>query len=152
MPSDPSSLPPSLRAVVEEFQRAPTPLKLPLLLDYAKKLPALEGAARADATRRFERVEECQTPLYVAADTTDGRVTLFFDAPEEAPTTRGFASILYHGLNGTTPRDVAAVPADLSASLGLTTLVSPLRLRGMDGMIRRVKSLVIDHEDATGLA
>jgi len=141
------TIPASLGNVVDEFRRAPAMLKLPLLLDYAKRLPALPQESADTALRQFERVEECQTPLYVAVETHDGRVTLYFDAPEEAPTTRGFASILHHGLDGCTPDEIASVPTNLSASLGLTTLVSPLRLRGMDGMLRRVKRLVAEDRD-----
>lgn len=133
------SLPAKLQRVVDEFAAAPDTLKLSLLLEYANKLPTAPEGADPD---RFERVEECQTPLFLSAEVRDGRVALTFDAPEEAPTTRGFASILAHGLDGLPPDEILAVPADMPQALGLSKQVSPLRLRGMEAMLGRIKRRV----------
>ena len=55
-------------------------------LDLVSPLPAdLEEAA-------MEPVPECQSPLFLHVDAEDrARVRLYFSAPAEAPTTRGFA-------------------------------------------------------------
>lgn len=135
------SVPESLQRVIDEFTRAPSALRLQLLLEYANKLPDLPDALRDDGDR-FEKVDECQTPLFLASAVDDGRVQIWFDAPPEAPTTRGFASILAHGLDGRTVDEVMAVPGDISRDLGLSELISPLRLRGMEGMLRRLKRQV----------
>lgn len=135
------SVPASLQNVVDQFAKAPSNLRLPLLLEYANKLPDLPASMQDDPDR-FERVEECQTPLFLASEVENGVVRLWFDAPEEAPTTRGFASILSHGLDGATVDDVLAVPGDVASALGLTTLISPLRLRGLEGMIARLQRQV----------
>jgi cysteine desulfuration protein SufE len=66
-------------------------------------------------------------------------VHLFFSAPPEAPTTRGFASILHEGLDGLTVEEVLAVPDDAPYRFSLGEAVSPLRLRGMVGMLNRIK-------------
>jgi cysteine desulfuration protein SufE len=71
-----------------------------------------------------------------------GIVHLFFDAPPESPTTRGFASIMYNGLDGETADTVLAVPNDFYTALGLREAVSPLRLRGMVAMLSRIKNQV----------
>ena len=48
----------------------------------------------------MEPVPECQSPLFLHVDATDrDHVRLFFSAPAEAPTTRGFAAILSAGLD-----------------------------------------------------
>lgn len=135
------SLPSPLQKVVDEFAGAPDALKLPLLLEYANKLPPLPEGVAGDADR-FEQVEECQTPLFLATEVEDGHVKLYFDAPQEAPTTRGFASILAHGLDGQPVAEVLAVPGDMPNRLGLTALISPLRLRGMQGMLGRIQRRV----------
>ena len=72
-------------------------------------------------------------------DGPDPTVRLFFSAPREAPTTRGFAGILHAGLDGLRASEVLAVPADLSMRLGLADAVSPLRLNGMAAMLARIK-------------
>lgn len=135
------SVPDSLQHVIDEFERAPESLRLALLLEYANKLPSLPPGLAEEADR-FEKVEECQTPLFLASAVTDGTVSVWFDAPPEAPTTRGFASILSHGLNGRDVDEVLAVPEDVHGRLGLASLVSPLRLRGMEGMLARLKRQV----------
>ncbi len=69
-------------------------------------------------------------------------VHLFFDAPPEAPTTRGFAGILQAGLDGLDADEVLATPDEFTGQLGLTELVSPLRLGGMSAMLSRIKRQV----------
>ena len=65
-------------------------------------------------------------------------------APKEAPTTRGFASILVQGLDGLTVDEVLAVPDDYPNTIGLAAAISPLRLRGMTALLGRTKRQVRD--------
>ncbi len=95
----------------------------------------------------WERVEECQSPVFITVDAQPHEVVVYATAPPESPTTRGFASILVQGLRGMTPEQVLAVPADFPLQLGLQNAVSMLRLRGMSGMLWRIKRQV---EEATG--
>ena len=135
------SVPAPLQEIVDEFRAAPSALRLPLLLEYANKLPPLPPRLQG-ARDLFEQVEECQTPLFVTTEVRDGTVSVWFDAPPEAPTTRGFASILAHGLDGRPVEEVLAVPDDVHDAFGLATLVSPLRLRGLQAMLARLKGQV----------
>lgn len=133
------SVPERLRAVVDGFGGAPKELRLPLLLEYSKRLPPLperlEGHREA-----MERVHECQTPFFVAHEVGAGdRVTFHFDAPPEAPTTRGFAGVLSEGLNGARVDEILDVPDDFYVRMGLAEVISPLRLRGMTAILRRMK-------------
>ena len=96
----------------------------------SQELPELPDRY-ADATASMEQVPECQSPLFLAVEVEpagDRRVHLFFWAPPEAPTTRGFASILRTGLDGEPAADILAVPDDFYVKLGLGQAVSPLRL------------------------
>jgi cysteine desulfuration protein SufE len=72
----------------------------------------------------------------------DSVVHTFVTAPREAPTTRGFASILAEGLKGLTVDEVLGVPADYPLTIGLTEAVSPLRIRGMMGLLGRIQRQV----------
>ena len=134
-------LPGRLDEVVEAFDGMPRDVKLELLLDYASALPPLPEryAGNRDA---LERVHECQTPFFVATELEDGRVRLWFDAPDESPTTKGFAGILHAGLDGEPVEDVLAVPPDFSARLGLADAISPLRLRGVAAILGAVQRQV----------
>ena len=97
----------------------------------------------------MEPVPECQTPLFLAVEVEpDEKVHLYFDAPAEAPTTRGFAAILHAGLDGLDAGEVLATPPEFSTQLGLADLVSPLRLRGMAAMLSRIKRQVRERQAA----
>jgi len=64
---------------------------------------------------------------------------LFFSAPPEAPTTRGFASVLHEALNGLPALQVLEIDPSFPDQLGLTEAVSPLRMNGMRAMLARIK-------------
>lgn len=139
------SIPARLQAIVDEFGAAPKSLRLPLLLEYARRLPPLPPGMSGD----LERVHECQTPLFLKATVRpDGVVELHFEAPEESPTTRGFASVVSAGLEGATAAEVLAVPVDFYEAMGLAELISPLRIRGMGAIVARVKQQVIKQQGA----
>jgi len=133
------AVPVRLQEVVDEFADLPRELRLEALLDYSRRVPPLP--ARLEGHRdAMEQVHECQTPFFVASEVADDqRVTLWFDAPPEAPTTRGFAGILAGGLNGATVGEVLATPDGFWTMMGLHEVVSPLRLRGMTAILARVK-------------
>jgi cysteine desulfuration protein SufE len=135
-----AALPGGLAEVVEEFADTPAELRLEALLDYSNKVPPLPEHVRAG---ELERVHECQTPFFVAAELDDdGLVRLYFQAPPEAPTTRGFAGILHAGLDGERPEQVLATPDDFWVGMGLGQVISPLRLRGMAAILARIKRQV----------
>ena len=130
-------MPESLAEVVSEFAEMSGQDKLNLLLEFANDLPPLPADLEEAA---MEPVPECQSPLFLHVDASDTeRVRLHFSAPAEAPTPRGFASILATGLDGQPAADILAVPDDFYADLGLAKLISPLRLRGMSAMLTRIK-------------
>ncbi|WP_433504135.1 SufE family protein [Pseudonocardia halophobica] len=138
------SLPPALAELVEDFEAVGPKDRLQLLLELSQELPDLPDRY-ADAAGSMEQVHECQSPLFLAVEVdkdADRRVHLFFSAPPEAPTTRGFAGIMHTGLDGEPASEVLAVPDDFYTALGLTQAVSPLRIRGMAAMLARIKKQV----------
>lgn len=139
-----AGLHPRLREIADEFTTMEDSQRLQLLLEYSGDLPPLPDRYAAHR-ELLEPVPECQTPLFVAVEVDqDDAVHLFFDAPAEAPTTRGFASILHAGLDGLSATEVLDTPGEFSSQLGLQDLVSPLRLRGMAAMLARIKRQVRD--------
>jgi cysteine desulfuration protein SufE len=136
------TVPAPLAAVVAEFTEVTGQDKLKLLLEFADDLPPLPMDLQEAA---MEPVPECQSPLFLHVDAGDPEhVRLYFSAPAEAPTTRGFASILAIGLDGQSTTAILAVPDDFYADLGLAKLISPLRLRGMAAMLTRIKRRLRD--------
>ncbi len=137
-----AALHPRLQEIVDDFRDVPDKDRLQLLLEFSQELPPLPERY-AEHRDRMEPVPECQTPLFLAVEVEpDDTAHLYFDAPLEAPTTRGFAAILHAGLDGLDADEVLATPPEFSSQLGLADLVSPLRLRGMAAMLSRIKRQV----------
>ena len=136
-----STLPLKLAEIREEFLELAEPDRLQLLLEFAYELPAVPPEYEGHP-ELCERVVECQSPVYIVVDVKDGIVAMHATAPLEAPTTRGFASILAQGITGLTVEQALAIPDDFPQSIGLTRAVSPLRIAGMTGMLMRAKRQV----------
>jgi cysteine desulfuration protein SufE len=115
--------------------------RLNLLLEFSDSLPEVPQELK-DHPDLLERVVECQSPVFLYVEVAGGTVQIHFTVPREAPTTRGFASILHSLLNGRTPSEVLAASDTIPDSLSLAEAVSPLRLRGMRGMLHRIKRQV----------
>lgn len=137
------TVPSGLTAIAEDFNAIPDTERLNLLLEFSNELPPLPERL-AEHPELLEPVLECQSPISIIVELEGTEAKIFASAPPEAPTTRGFASILIQGLSGCSPEQVLEVPADFPQSLGLTKLVSPLRLRGMSGMLARIKRQVAE--------
>ncbi|MEY3908108.1 MAG: hypothetical protein RLZZ90_15, partial [Actinomycetota bacterium] len=133
-----------VEGLVEDFSSISVKERLLLLLEFSENLPELPERY-ADHPDLLERVEECQSPIFLFVEVNDeNRVDLFFSAPPEAPTTRGFAGILHEALNGHSAEEVLGVDDDFPSKLGLAEAVSPLRMRGMRAMLYRIKRQVAE--------
>jgi cysteine desulfuration protein SufE len=131
-------VPTALESIIEELRDADRQERIELLIDFAKNLPPLPErlAAQKDAAHR---VAECQSPVYLFVELEGDRVVLHADAPLEAPTVRGFVAMLVAGLNGATVDEVLRVPHDLVEQVGLPDILGMLRVRGLNGVLNRLK-------------
>lgn len=146
------SLPPVFAAIREDFLALSERDRLQLLLEFSRELPDIPDKYK-DTPGLLERVEECQSPVRAFAEVDSANtVRLYATAPQEAPTTRGFASILAQGLEGLTPAEALAVPDDYPTWIGLGNAVSPLRLRGMAGILQRAKRQIREQVAAHAIA
>lgn len=135
----------TVESLIADFQGISVKDRLNLLLEFSENLPDLPPRY-ADHPDLLERVEECQSPIFLFVEVNEDRVKLFFTAPKEAPTTRGFASILYSVIDGLSVSDALAIDDDFPSKIGLSEAVSPLRMRGMRGMLARIKRQVAEKQ------
>ncbi|WP_313814276.1 SufE family protein [Glutamicibacter sp.] len=141
-----SSVPSELTDIIDEFSEVPEAERLELLLEFSRELPELPERL-AEHPELLEQVVECQSPLFLVVEVSQeagNPVALFFSSPPEAPTTRGFASVLAAGLDGADAASILAVPDDMPQQLGLTRALSPLRMRGMTAMLGRIKRQITE--------
>jgi cysteine desulfuration protein SufE len=136
--TDSPALPTALAEIQRDFLDLGVKDRLQLLLEFSNELPELP-ARYADHPDLLERVEECQSPVFIFSEVEEGLVHLYATAPREAPTTRGFASIIAQGLDGLTVEEALGVPDDYPQTIGLVEAVSPLRIRGMTALLGRAK-------------
>ncbi|HEX2152357.1 MAG TPA: SufE family protein [Acidimicrobiia bacterium] len=136
------ALPPRLQTIVDVLATSPKQFRLEALLDYSRRLPELP-ARYADDPSLLEEVKECQTPFFLATEIDEeGAVHMFFSAPPESPTVRGYAGLLLDGLEGSSPEEVLSVPDDFYYGIGLEEVITPQRLRGMGAILARLKRQV----------
>ena len=134
-------MPAALDSIVQDLADADRQERIEILIDFAKTLPPLPDRllAHKDASHR---VEECQSPVYLFVELDGDKVALHADAPIEAPTVRGFVSLLVQGLDGATAEEILSVKPDLIERIGLPEILGMLRVRGLSGVLARVKGEV----------
>ena len=140
--TDQPAMPEGFQDIAEDFHALGDKDRLQLLLEFANSLPELPERY-AEHPELLEPVPECQSPIFLITEVEgsgrEATARLFFSAPPEAPTTRGFAAILAEALDGRPVGEVLDTPETVTTELGLAEVVSPLRLNGMAGMLARIK-------------
>jgi cysteine desulfuration protein SufE len=134
------TIPPKLAEIIEDFSLSEGREKLELLLQYADSLPPLPAEFQ-NHPERMKQVHECMTPVFIQAKLDQGQITYFFDVPAEAPTVRGFAAVMGAGINGSTPAEVLAIPADFYTQMGLDQVLTQRRLNGISAILVYMKRL-----------
>jgi len=134
-------MPAALDAIVSELGEADRQERIELLIDFAKNLPPLPDrlAEHKDAAHR---VEASPSPVFLFVELEDDRVAIHADAPIEAPTVRGFVAILVEGLSGASVEEILQVRDNLIENIGLPEILGMLRVRGLTGVLRRLKAEV----------
>lgn len=124
----------------DEFAFVEGPMKLEILLDYARQLPPLPERHQAERDAGLGRVHECQSPVFLFPEVEDGTATLHAYVPSEAPTARGFVSLMKSVVDGQSPDEVAAIPDDFLQRLGIGQQLGMMRLQGLTAVLHRVKA------------
>jgi cysteine desulfuration protein SufE len=137
-----------LDEIITEFDGLDYQERLELLLDFSESLPELPEQYRAERDAGIGKVPECMTPVFMWIDVVDGKVQLIADVAPEAPTVKGFVSILVDAWNGATPADVAAAPPDILRKMGLADKLGMTRLRGLNAIVQRIKNEVVKRNGA----
>jgi cysteine desulfuration protein SufE len=137
-----SSMPPRLEEIIEDFSWCEGREKLELLLEFSEKMSPLPEWLH-EQRDAMEPVPECMTPVFVHAETTNGKLTFYFDVPAESPTVRGYAEILRDGVQGATPEAVLAIPNDFYMQMGLQQVLTHQRLSGISAILAHMKRLAV---------
>ncbi len=132
----------NIEEIIEEFQEADFQETLAMLLDYSQGLPNLPEEFVEARDTGYNRVVECETPVFIFVRLKDGKVRIFADVPEESPTVRGFVALLVDAFDGSTPDEIENAPTNLINSLGLDQKLGTRRMFGLSAVYSRIKSEV----------
>jgi cysteine desulfuration protein SufE len=135
---------PQLEKAIRRFAGSDRQTRLELLLDYARKLSPLPERLVPLRDQGVNRVPECQSPVFLYLEREDGGLVLHADVPREAPTVRGFVSLLARTIHGATPEEVAAIPGDILDRLGLSEALGMTRMHGLSATVARLKRMAAD--------
>ncbi len=134
-----------LDGIIAEFQEAQGEERLEILLEFAESLPPLPEEYIPQKEAGLNRIHECQSPVFMwIIVSSEKKVKIYADVPMEAPTVRGFVSILVEAFHESSQEEVLACPNDLIHKLGLVSLLGMMRLSGLTSIIRRLKQSVIE--------
>jgi cysteine desulfuration protein SufE len=137
-------LPAKLQEIVDDFASMSREEKIETLIGYAESFPELPQRFKEERSK-MEPIPECMTPVYLFAEKQeDGNLLFHFDIPPQSPTVRGLAAILASGLNGCTPEEVIAIPADFYAPMKLEEAISGQRLNGFRGVLAHMKQAAVN--------
>jgi len=130
----------NLDDIAARFASVDQDLRLAMLLDYARKLPPLPPDLRALKEQGVNRVPECMTPVYLwMLKRSDGMLAMHADVADEAPTVRGFLSIVHAVCNGQPPSVAASIPLDLIQRLKLDGAIRMQRAAGIHAILARIR-------------
>jgi len=127
-----------LDEIIEEFADLDSRERLELLLDFAEDLPPLPERFQDERRQGKNRVQECQTPVYLWVEVNQGQVQIYGDVAPEAPTVKGFVAILVEAFSGQSAEEVLAVPPNVLTRLGLIEALGMVRMRGLSGVLKRI--------------
>jgi cysteine desulfuration protein SufE len=137
------TIPRKLQEIIDDFAQAERGEKVEMLIQYAESLPPLPDWLHGERAK-MEPVPECLTPVFLFAENhASGGLVFHFDIPPQSPTVRGLAAILANGLNGATPADVLALPADFYSPMNLQEVISYQRLNGFQGVLAHMKQAAL---------
>jgi cysteine desulfuration protein SufE len=128
--------------IADEFEGLEPRERLELLLEFAEKLAPLPARYEAERAAGLNRVHECQTPVFLWTDVEDGRVHVHAYVAPEAPTVKGFVSLLADIFSGATPGEVAAFQPDLVRRFGLVDALGMVRMRGLHAIAHHIRQKV----------
>ena len=130
-----------LESISGEFAELEPRERLELLLEFAEKLPPLPARYHAERDEGLGRVVECQTPVFLWVTLEDGRVRIDADVAPEAPTVKGFVSLLVDIFSGVTPQEALAIEGNIVERFGLADpkALGMVRMRGLHAITQHIR-------------
>lgn len=131
-----------VESIAGEFAELEPRERLELLLEFAEKLPPLPERYQAQRDAGLNRVQECQTPVFLWTEVDQDGVHVYADVAPEAPTVKGFVSLLAEIFSGATPEEVLSCEPNLVNRFGLAESLGMVRMRGLQSIAHYIRQKV----------
>ena len=135
-------IPPKLQHIIEDFQLCESIEKVELLVQYSDNLLPLPERLN-ESQEDMEQIHECITPIFVQAESQDGKLFFHFKVPDNAPTVKGFAALMQSALDGSKPEEILSVPPNFYQAMGLQRVISHQRMGGLSAILGHMKKLAM---------
>lgn len=133
----PQPIPPSIDRILRRFATLTPDMTRQALVQYANKLPPLPAHLAGVDLEKY-RVHECQTPVAIFPEFTDGKMYYHAEVPRESAAIRALLAMIFDAVNGQPPETVLAIPPDfvrqVMGKIGLSA-----REAGLTAMVDRLK-------------
>lgn len=133
----PQQIPPSIDKILRRFATLTPDMTRQALVQYAAKLPPLPERFQGVDLAEY-RVHECQTPVAIFPEFTDGKMYYHAELPRESAALRALLALIFDAVNGQPPETVLAIPPDfvrqVMGKIGLQA-----REAGLNAMVERLK-------------
>ncbi len=131
--------------IVAEFSELEPRERLELLSDFSmREMPPLPERYEQERLSGQHRVHECQAEVYLWADLKDDRIRIDAWASPQAPTARGFISVLMEAFNGSPAKEFFDNQPTLVRQLGLENALGMQRTRGLHAILYSVKRQLVE--------
>jgi cysteine desulfuration protein SufE len=115
------------------------------LPDAHERLAALTSFVKDVALPDAEKRDELLVPGCVSRVWLDGGLephgALRFRCAADSPMVAGLVALLCHLYTGAAPREVLAVEPDVLQACGLTKVLSPTRMNGLNAVRQRIRAI-----------
>jgi cysteine desulfuration protein SufE len=133
-----------LETIAGEFADLEPRERLELLLEFAEKLAPLPERYRKERDAGMNRVHECQTPVFLWVEVENAQVHILADVAPEAPTVKGFVSLLVDIFSGATPAEGLAVETNVVQRFGLVEALGMVRMRGLQAIAHHIRRKIAE--------
>ncbi len=114
------------------------------IIKLGKTLPAFPEDKRSDKNK----IEGCQSQVWMHAEFKDGKVFLFADS--DAMIVKGLIALLLKVYSGRTPDEILGSPPDFLKEIGIDTHLSPTRKNGLYSMLKQIQLYALAFKSLSG--
>jgi cysteine desulfuration protein SufE len=133
-----AAVPPAIERVLRYFRSLGREEKMQALVQYSRKLEPLPERLR-DVDRGAFHVHECQTPVDIIPEATDGKLHFWADVnARQSPTVAAVLAIVLNAVNDQPPAVTLAIPGDFVRTL-MSDIGLGAREAGLTALIARLK-------------